>query len=169
MPDARVRILSQEGMARLATKLTRSSHRFAAGNLSMHANRSALVIASASISSSSGTRLLSAGALGEEFYVFYKVMLRRYVRLQERQRQAIREHLGIIDALHSRDSELAEFLMRRHIKGAREAFDLTVEAKDSEIPLQATPLPTPIPPPPCTEATSPSDTTCSRGRSHRHR
>ena len=120
------------------------------------------------IARSSGSPML-AGTLGEEFYVFYKVMRRRYVMLPERQRQAIREHLGIIDALRSRDSELAEFLMRRHIKGAREAFELAIAAKDSETPRQITPLPTPIPSPPSAEATSPSATTCSRGRRRRRR
>lgn len=81
------------------------------------------------IARSSGSPML-AGILGEEFYVFYKVMRRRYVMLPRRQRDAMREHVGIIGALRSRDSELAEFLMRRHIKGAREAFELAVQARD---------------------------------------
>ena len=69
--------------------------------------------------------------LGEEFYVFYKVMRRRYVMLPQWQRDAIREHLGIIADLRSHDSELAEFLMRRHITGGREAFELAVATEDA--------------------------------------
>lgn len=96
------------------------------------------------IARSSGSPML-AGLLGEEFYVFYKVMRRRYVMLLQRQREAIREHLSILDALGSRDSELAEFLMRRHIKGAREAFELAIKAKDSESPEPLTSRPLQVP------------------------
>jgi len=82
------------------------------------------------IARASGSPMLG-GILGEEFYIFYKVMRRRYLMLPQRARDAIREHIGITGALRSHDSELAEFLMRRHIKGAREAFEQAVQAKDS--------------------------------------
>jgi DNA-binding GntR family transcriptional regulator len=81
------------------------------------------------IARSSGSSLL-ASILCEEFYVFYKVMRRRYPMLPQRQREADLQHVGIRDALRSRDGELAEFLMRRHIKGARDAFELAVETNE---------------------------------------
>ncbi|MBV9785387.1 MAG: GntR family transcriptional regulator [Acidisphaera sp.] len=82
------------------------------------------------IARASGSALL-ASILCEEFYVFYKVMRRRYPMLRERQRAAMLQHVGIRDALASGDRELAEFLMRRHVKGAREAFELAVQTNEA--------------------------------------
>jgi DNA-binding GntR family transcriptional regulator len=43
--------------------------------------------------------------------------------LADRKAAAIVEHEAILNALKSHDSELAEFLMRRHITGARKSFE----------------------------------------------
>ncbi len=77
------------------------------------------------IARASGSSLIST-ILCEEFYIFYKILRRRYRMLPQRQREAISQHSAIRDALRARDGELAEFLMRRHVKGAREAFELAV-------------------------------------------
>ena len=80
-----------------------------------------------SIARASGSPLLSS-LLCEEFYTFYKIMRRRYRMLPRRLEAAVSQHLAIRDALRARDSELGEFLMRRHVKGAREAFELAVSS-----------------------------------------
>jgi DNA-binding GntR family transcriptional regulator len=77
------------------------------------------------IARASGSPVLSS-ILCEEFYAFYKIMRRRYPMLPRRMQAAVPQHRAIRDALRARDSELAEFLMRRHVKGAREAFELAV-------------------------------------------
>ena len=82
------------------------------------------------IARASGSPLLSS-ILCEEFYVFYKIMRRRYRMLPQRQREAISQHSAIRESLKARDGELAEFLMRRHVKGAREAFELAVIGRET--------------------------------------
>jgi DNA-binding GntR family transcriptional regulator len=74
------------------------------------------------IAIASGSSFLE-GILGNEFYVFYKMMRRGYRMLADRKAAAIVEHEAILNALKSHDSELAEFLMRRHITGARKSFE----------------------------------------------
>ncbi|MFI5012676.1 MAG: GntR family transcriptional regulator [Hyphomicrobiales bacterium] len=83
------------------------------------------------IARASGSPLLSS-ILCEEFYIFYKIMRRRYRMLPQRQREAVSQHCAIRDSLRARDGELAEFLMRHHVKGAREAFELAVKSGEAD-------------------------------------
>jgi DNA-binding GntR family transcriptional regulator len=78
------------------------------------------------IAAASGSTFLS-GILSQEFYVFYKMMRRRHRGDHDRQEAANREHGAIISALKTKDSDLAEFLMRRHVSGARRSFEMAVE------------------------------------------
>jgi DNA-binding GntR family transcriptional regulator len=80
------------------------------------------------IAIASGSSFLE-GILGNEFYVFYKMMRRGYRMLADRRAAAIVEHDAILNALKSHDSELAEFLMRRHITGARKSFESAMSDK----------------------------------------
>jgi DNA-binding GntR family transcriptional regulator len=80
------------------------------------------------IAAASASPFLSS-VLSKEFYVFYKMMRRRYRRGgPERQNAANREHGNIISAFRAKDSELAEFLMRHHVTGARRAFQEAVDS-----------------------------------------
>jgi DNA-binding GntR family transcriptional regulator len=83
------------------------------------------------IARASGSPLLLS-ILCEEFFIFYKIMRRRYPMLPQRQREAVSQHSAIRDSLRARDSELAEFLMRRHVKGAREAFETAVKCVEAD-------------------------------------
>lgn len=56
--------------------------------------------------------------LGSELYQLLRMARQRSGQTPERPSKAIQEHRRIVDAIESRDSELAELLMRRHISGA---------------------------------------------------
>jgi DNA-binding GntR family transcriptional regulator len=80
------------------------------------------------IAAASASPFLSS-ILSKEFYVFYKMMRRRYRRGgPDRQNAANREHANIISAFKAKDPGLAEFLMRHHVTGARKAFEEAVES-----------------------------------------
>jgi DNA-binding GntR family transcriptional regulator len=78
------------------------------------------------IAAASASPLLSS-ILSREFYIFYKMMRRRHRGDRDRQEAANEEHETIISALKAKDAELAEFLMRRHVAGARRSFEKAVE------------------------------------------
>lgn len=67
--------------------------------------------------------------------MYHRVRMYRYqvATVANRPRKALGEHRRILEAIESRDGEMAELLMRRHISRARE----TLEDK----PLEAQPLP----------------------------
>jgi DNA-binding GntR family transcriptional regulator len=78
------------------------------------------------IAAASASPFLSS-ILSQEFYIFYKMMRRRHRGDRDRQEAANAEHETIISALKAKDAELAEFLMRRHVTGARRSFEKAVE------------------------------------------
>lgn len=47
----------------------------------------------------------------------------QYSASGQRPRQALKEHRQIVDAIEERDAELAEFLMRKHIRVARQTIE----------------------------------------------
>ena len=57
--------------------------------------------------------------------LYHRVRLYRYrsSHLSRRPRLALEEHHRILDAVEARDGELAELLMRRHIRAARESIE----------------------------------------------
>jgi DNA-binding GntR family transcriptional regulator len=82
------------------------------------------------IAAASGSAFLES-MLGNEFYVFYKLMRRGYKMHPDRKAAAILQHDSIVNALKLHDCELAEFLMRRHITGARQSFERTVASQQN--------------------------------------
>lgn len=56
----------------------------------------------------------------------------RSSHLEHRPRRALKEHHGILDAIESRDGELAEMLIRRHIRAARESIEAAMAADDRD-------------------------------------
>lgn len=60
--------------------------------------------------------------LGREIWDFLRAAHRRWTRTPERLRESGKEHQAILMALSDRDPDLAEMLMRRHIRKIRAAL-----------------------------------------------
>ncbi|MHA7881179.1 MAG: GntR family transcriptional regulator [Saccharospirillum sp.] len=58
--------------------------------------------------------------LGADLYHLVRMYRTRFSVSQYRPKRALKEHRQIVDAIASRDAELAELLMRRHISAARQ-------------------------------------------------
>ncbi len=56
--------------------------------------------------------------LSSELYQLLRMCRHRTSQAPERPTKALTEHKQIVEAIASRDAELAEMLMRRHISGA---------------------------------------------------
>ncbi len=69
------------------------------------------------IARGSGNRMLM-DLLGSEQYQLLRMCRYRTSRNAERTRPALQQHRQIVEALAQHDGELAEMLMRRHIRGA---------------------------------------------------
>ena len=74
----------------------------------------------------SGNQKLIALLCGE---LYHLVRMHRYrsSRTASRPQRALTEHRRILDAVAERDGELAEFLMRRHLGGARQSIATQLE------------------------------------------
>jgi DNA-binding GntR family transcriptional regulator len=57
--------------------------------------------------------------LGDDLYHLVRMYRYQFSVSSSRPKRALKEHRQIIDAIESRDEELAEMLMRRHISAAR--------------------------------------------------
>lgn len=57
--------------------------------------------------------------LCEKLYFLVRMYRYQFGMVSQRAKQALAEHKHIVHALHTRDGELAEFLMRRHISASR--------------------------------------------------
>ena len=62
-------------------------------------------------------------ALCEDHYQLMRLYRYKFSNRAGRPRRALAEHRQILDAIRDRDGELAELLMRRHIRNARETFE----------------------------------------------
>lgn len=89
------------------------------------------------IARGSGNAIL-AELLCEQFYPRLLLCRRLHATVAGRGRQAWLEHLRITEAIGQRDGELAEVLMRRHIRSARNALEqaLSASAAIQSIPLR---------------------------------
>jgi DNA-binding GntR family transcriptional regulator len=79
------------------------------------------------IAQGSGNPILSE-LLCEQFYPRLLLCRRLHMTVPGRGRDAWREHLRITEAISQRDGELAEILMRRHIRAARTALQAALSA-----------------------------------------
>lgn len=66
--------------------------------------------------------------LGGELYHLVRMYRYKFSVSSSRPKRALKEHRQIIDAIESRDPELAEMLMRRHIGAARKNIEAKLNA-----------------------------------------
>lgn len=66
-------------------------------------------------------------ALCEDHYQLMRLYRYKFSNRAGRPRRALAEHRQILEAIRDRDGELAELLMRRHIRNARETFERHIE------------------------------------------
>jgi DNA-binding GntR family transcriptional regulator len=81
------------------------------------------------IKGSHNVRLLRL--MRDELYQPIMMYRRQSSRQPFRPARALEEHKRICDAIESRDPELAELLMRRHIQGSKEALKQSIEETES--------------------------------------
>lgn len=70
---------------------------------------------------------LLRSALCEDHYQLIRLYRYKFSSRAGRPRRALAEHRQILEAIRDRDGELAELLMRRHIRNARETFERHIE------------------------------------------
>lgn len=85
------------------------------------------------IAKGSGNSIL-AELLCEQFYPRLRLCRRLHSTVPGRGREAWQEHLRITEAISRRDGELAEILMRRHIRAARTALQTALANADAVTP-----------------------------------
>lgn len=87
------------------------------------------------IAKGSGNPIL-AELLCEQFYPRLRLCRRLHSTVPGRGREAWQEHLRITEAISHRDGELAEILMRRHIRAARMALQTALAAVETAQPAK---------------------------------
>jgi len=70
--------------------------------------------------------------LGSEQYQLLRMCRHRTSRNAQRTLPALQQHRQIMEALSQRDGELAELLMRRHIRGAWRSIDEMINKEEEE-------------------------------------
>lgn len=68
--------------------------------------------------------------LGADLYHLVRMYRYQFSVSSSRPKRALKEHRQIIDAIESRDAELAEMLMRRHISAARRNIEEKLNANE---------------------------------------
>ncbi len=69
--------------------------------------------------------------LGSEQYQLLRMCRYRTSRNAQRTRPALQQHRQIVEALAQRDGELAEMLMRRHIRGAWQSISEMIDKEEA--------------------------------------
>ncbi|KFC70462.1 Transcriptional regulator [Bosea sp. LC85] len=87
------------------------------------------------IANGSGNPIL-AELLCEQFYPRLRLCRRLHSTVRGRGREAWREHVRITEAISHRDGELAEILMRRHIRAARTALQAALSTVEAIRPVK---------------------------------
>lgn len=67
--------------------------------------------------------------LGDDLYHLVRMYRYQFSVSSSRPKRALKEHRQIIDAIESRDEELAEMLMRRHISAARRNIEARLDTE----------------------------------------
>ena len=68
--------------------------------------------------------------LNGEIWHYLRGNHRRWVKSYDKRVVGGREHVRIVEAIRARDGELAEFLMRRHIRASRVAWEESLSGKE---------------------------------------
>lgn len=74
---------------------------------------------------------LLRSALCDDHYQLMRLYRHKFSNRSGRPQRALAEHRMILDAIRDRDGELAELLMRRHIRAARAAFERQVSETEN--------------------------------------
>ncbi len=74
---------------------------------------------------------LLRSALCEDHYHLMRLYRHKFSNRSGRPRRALAEHRMILEAIRDRDGELAELLMRRHIRNARKTFEKVFSDPDA--------------------------------------
>lgn len=85
------------------------------------------------IAAGCGNTLLT-NTLCVDHYQLMRLYRHKFANRHGRPRRALREHERILEALQDRDGDLAELLMRRHIRSARETIVASLTQDQSETP-----------------------------------
>jgi DNA-binding GntR family transcriptional regulator len=67
--------------------------------------------------------------LCDDLYHLARMYRCQFGMKSDRARDALKEHALIVDAIADRDGELAEWLMRRHVRASRRAVELRLEVE----------------------------------------
>jgi DNA-binding GntR family transcriptional regulator len=67
--------------------------------------------------------------LCDDLYHLARMYRCQFGMKSDRARDALKEHALIVDAIADRDGELAEWLMRRHVRASRQAVELRLAAE----------------------------------------
>lgn len=81
---------------------------------------------------------LLRSALCEDHYHLMRLYRHKFSNRAGRPKRALAEHRMILEAIRERDGELAEFLMRRHIRNARRTIEAVFPDPDTAGPIDDT-------------------------------
>jgi len=65
--------------------------------------------------------------LDSEIWHYLRSNYRRWVKSKDKKLYGARQHEQIIDAIKERDGDLAEYLMRRHVRSSRDAWEQSLK------------------------------------------
>ncbi len=71
-------------------------------------------------------------ALCEDHYQLMRLYRYKFSNRKGRPNKALSEHRMILEAIKERDGELAELLMRRHIRNARKSFEKFINERENQ-------------------------------------
>ena len=66
--------------------------------------------------------------LDSDIWHYLRANYRRWVKSKDKKLKGAREHERIIEAIAEKDGDLAEYLMRRHIRASREAWEQSLKS-----------------------------------------
>lgn len=72
-------------------------------------------------------------ALCEDHYQLMRLYRYKFANRKGRPNKALSEHRMILEAIKERDGELAEILMRRHIRNARKSFEKFIKEQEDNL------------------------------------
>ncbi len=71
--------------------------------------------------------------LCEDHYQLIRLYRYKFANRKGRPNKALSEHRMILEAIKERDGELAELLMRRHIRNARKSFEIYIQEQQDNL------------------------------------
>jgi DNA-binding GntR family transcriptional regulator len=93
-----------------------------------------------SLALASGNQMLIA-LLCRDFYSFFAICRRQFVRVPGRDQRAVVEHRRVLEAIEDGDGELAELQMRRHVLNAKRNFEVAMAVRAGAGAVRVEPVP----------------------------